>query len=123
MHAANARTAGQLRSGAGLARVDRVSTPADLRAAARRAHFALHVTKTLKATAHEAGTYQEFGRRLDADAAHAAVAHLTELYEQGAAARGSHHLAHAVRHRDHWRRHLPPTAAARFDRLMELAGA
>ncbi|MEU9609802.1 hypothetical protein [Streptomyces sp. NPDC048057] len=121
VHVANARTAGQLHSGAGVARIPGAIDAAELRAAAGRAHFALHVTKTLKASTHEARVYQEFGRPLGAAAADAAVAFLTELYEQGPAARGGHHLAHAVRHRDHWHRHLPPTAAARFDRLMELA--
>ncbi|MFH8616633.1 hypothetical protein ACH4E8_16345 [Streptomyces sp. NPDC017979] len=120
VYAANARTAGQLHSGAGVAEVTGAFGAAELRAAAGRAQFALHVTKTLKASTHEARAYQEFGRPLDAAAGETAVAFLRELYERGPGARGGHHLAHAVRHRDHWRRHLPPTATARFDGLMEL---
>ncbi|MEU3958266.1 hypothetical protein AB0F42_00225 [Streptomyces buecherae] len=110
---ANRWIEGQMHSGAGAAPLD----GADLDAARRRAHFSLHVTKTLKGTEHGQRVLHVYGQPLDRDAAETAVAFLTHLSAAGPGAPGAHHLSHARRWRDDWRRHLPSPRYARLERL------
>ncbi|WP_254878474.1 hypothetical protein [Streptomyces sp. NA04227] len=110
--AANGRTEGRMHSGAGVARLAGI----DLAAARERAHFSLHVTKTLKGTACPQAAVHEFGTPLDTEAATYAMEFLGGLARSGAG-HASHHLVHARRWRDWWGEHLPPSARAAFARL------
>ncbi|MER6911345.1 hypothetical protein ABT354_06705 [Streptomyces sp. NPDC000594] len=111
--AANRLTTGRMATGAGAAPLDgRAPAPA---LAARRARFALHVTKTLKGTPHPSAALHPFGTPLTPEAARAALAFLTTLHEAGPGTPGAHHLDHARRWRGWWRAHLPPDRAAGAD--------
>ncbi|MBC3984442.1 hypothetical protein H8N01_18165 [Streptomyces sp. AC536] len=115
---ANRWSEGRMHSGAGAAPLD----GADLDAARRRAHFSLHVTKTLKGTGHAQRVLHVYGEPLGPDAAEAAVAFLADLSAAGPGAPGAHHLAHALRWRDAWRRHLPPPRFACLERVLPATG-
>ncbi|AJT68692.1 hypothetical protein T261_7090 [Streptomyces lydicus] len=110
---ANGESAGRLHSGAGVAAMD----GRGLAAARRRAHFSLHVTKALKGTRHQERLLHGFGKPLDVQAADAVVDFLSALRKAGPGTPGFHHLAHALRWREWWRLHLPPTAQRGLDRL------
>ncbi|MFE6775674.1 hypothetical protein [Streptomyces sp. NPDC057702] len=115
---ANRWSAGQMHSGAGAAPMTAgegsAAGPADAR---RRAHFSLHVTKTLKGTRHPQRLLHLYGQPLPPDAADATLDFLAALGTAGPGAPGAHHLTHARRLRADWRRHLPP---AHFDHLERL---
>ncbi len=113
--AANSWTAGQMHSGAGVAALDEEGVVG----ARHRSHFSLHVTKTLKGTAHRQRLMHEFGEVLSSDAADSAVSFLTALEEAGPGAPGYHHLAHARRWHTWWCMHLPPRQRGSFSRLLE----
>lgn len=115
---ANRWSEGQMHSGAGAAPLD----GPDLDAARRRAHFSLHVTKTLKGTGHAQRVLHVYGEPLGPDAAEAAVAFLASLGAAGPGAPGAHHLAHALRWRDDWRRHLSPSRFACLERVLPATG-
>ncbi|WP_242585254.1 hypothetical protein [Streptomyces sp. MST-110588] len=110
---ANRRSAGRMHSGAGVAPLASV----DLAAARERAHFSLHVTKTLKGSAAPQAATHVFGQPLDAGATGYALDFLTGLACAGAGQPGHHHLLHARRWRDWWLEHLPCSAHRAFMRL------
>ncbi|MFH8491949.1 hypothetical protein [Streptomyces longisporoflavus] len=112
--AANRRTGGRMHSGAGLVRV---APSMDASAVAERAHFSLHVTKTLKGTLSAQAAVHEFGTPLGAEDAGAALDFLTALARAPAARAGHHHLSHARRWRHWWLEHVPPRSRAGFARL------
>ncbi|MFT2020193.1 hypothetical protein ACMA1D_30815 [Streptomyces sp. 796.1] len=137
---ANRWSAGQLHSGAGAAPLvggsatdvpagagvgagGLVPGAAGLDAARRRAHFSLHVTKTLKGTEHPQRLLHVYGQPLPAGPAAAAVDFLAALAAAGPGAPGSHHVAHAARRREEWRRHLPAEQFARLAGVLGGAGA
>ncbi|MFI8927424.1 hypothetical protein ACIG3E_07075 [Streptomyces sp. NPDC053474] len=111
--AANRRTDGRMHSGVGVAPLSSMG----LAAARERAHFSLHVTKTLKGTACPEAALHEFGKPLDSEGAAYAVDHLTGLARAGAGQVGHHHLVHARRWRNWWLEHLPSSVRAAFVRL------
>ncbi|GAA2586971.1 hypothetical protein Stube_58330 [Streptomyces tubercidicus] len=113
MVTANAESAGRMHSGAGVAPMDERG----LTAARRRAHFSLHVTKALKGTGHQERFFHAFGNPLGSRAADSVVGFLSALRRAGPGTPGFHHLAHALRWRDWWHLHLPPTAQGHLDRL------
>ncbi|MFI2613729.1 hypothetical protein [Streptomyces sp. NPDC018584] len=110
---ANRRTEGRMHSGAGVTPLSSI----DLAAASERAHFSLHVTKTLKGSACPEAAMHEFGKPLDSEGAAYALDFLTGLARAGAGRAGYHHLLHAQRWRDWWLEHLPASARAAFVRL------
>ncbi|MEU2558395.1 hypothetical protein ABZ626_03470 [Streptomyces longispororuber] len=111
--AANRRTGGRMHSGAGAAPL----TVMDVAGARERAHFSLHVTKTLKGSGAPQAETHAFGEPLDAEAAAYALDFLTGLARAGAGQAGHHHLLHARRWRDWWLEHLPPSAHRTLARL------
>lgn len=111
--AANLRTEGHMHSGAGVARL----TPVGLAEARERAHFSLHVTKTLKGTGCPEAVVHEYGKPLGTRSAAYALDFLTGLAHAGAGQAGGHHLTHARRWRERWLEHLPTSARADFVRL------
>ncbi|SOE15130.1 hypothetical protein SAMN06272775_6062 [Streptomyces sp. 2323.1] len=110
---ANGESAGHMHSGAGVAPMDRLG----LTAARRRAHFSLHVTKTLKGTGHQERFFHGFGTPLGSRTADSVVGFLSALRRAGPDSPGFHHLAHALRWHDWWHLHLPPTARVHLDQL------
>ncbi|MEW2528365.1 hypothetical protein [Streptomyces sp. NPDC047071] len=111
--AANRRTEGRMHSGVGMTPLSSM----DLAAARERAHFSLHVTKTLKGTECPEAVLHEFGKPLDTEGAGYAMDCLTALARGRAGQPGYHHLVHARRWRDWWLEHLPSSARAAFIRL------
>ncbi|GHE78383.1 hypothetical protein GCM10018785_53180 [Streptomyces longispororuber] len=111
--AANRRTEGRMHSGAGAARL----TSMDVARARERAHFSLHVTKTLKGTGVPQAATHVFGEPLGAEEAAYALDFLAGLARAGAGQAGHHHVLHARRWRDWWLEHLPPAAHRAFARL------
>lgn len=110
---ANRRTVGRMHSGAGMAPM----TSMDVTAVRERAHFSLHVTKTLKGTAVPQAETHVFGQSLDAEATTYAMDFLTGLACAGEGQPSHHHLLHARRWRDWWLEHLPLSAHRAFSRL------
>lgn len=110
---ANRRTTGRMHSGAGVASMASMNVAA----ARERAHFSLHVTKTLKGSAAPQAEMHAFGQPLDAEATTYALDFLTGLECAGAGQPGHHHLRHARRWRDWWLEHLPLSAHRTFSRL------
>lgn len=111
--AANRRTEGRMHSGAGVTRL----TSTDLAEVRERAHFSLHVTKTLKGSGRPEAAVHEYGQPLGAEGAAYALDFLTGLARAAAGQAGRHHLTHARRWRDRWLEHLPPSARTAFVRL------
>lgn len=107
---ANQRTQGAMHSGAGVAHL----TAEPLGVVRERAHFSLHVTKTLKGSGQPGGLLHEFGKALDAESVEYARDFLMSLKRTGPGQPGYHHLQHARRWRDWWSEHVPPSARPDF---------
>ncbi|MFD8395998.1 hypothetical protein ACFV2N_44110 [Streptomyces sp. NPDC059680] len=110
VEAANRRSEGRMSSGVGAAQL----TEEGLDVARVRAHFSLHVTKTLKGSGHPGAALHEFGKPLDAEAVAYARDFLTGLARAGSRQAGHHHLLHARRWHDWWAEHLPPFSRPDF---------
>lgn len=107
---ANQQTEGAMHSGVGVAHV----TDEAFGVVSERAHFSLHVTKTLKGSGRPEGLLHEFGEALDVESVKYAREFLISLRRTGPGQAGYHHLQHARRWRDWWAEHVPPSARPDF---------